>query len=171
MLLVLVRVALVLFGGVPLFSHEVGGIAGLDNRPADGKRGRTDGGTDVSSSTSSRRSSSDSIRAPELYDLDRGCRCTEPVVLTDEADDRRERLSVDRRRVSGDGASSSSLEDYLALGDMSYEMYYLSLQPRPVVRPIPPFNNRLSRCLTLRIGVSRSSFMIPVLVKVEPGRE
>lgn len=40
------------------------------------------------------------------------------VVLTDEADERRDRLSVDRRRVSGDGASSSSLErirDFLGL--------------------------------------------------------
>jgi hypothetical protein len=104
------------FSGVvaALFSHEVGGS--LDNRPADGKRGCNTGGVTTiicSSAPSSRCSNSDSRRAPELYDLDSGCRwwLIELIVLTDEADDRCDRLSIDRRRVSEDGASSSSLHE------------------------------------------------------------
>lgn len=46
--------------------------------------------------------------------------------------------------VSSEGASSSSL----------------SLQPRPVVKPIPPLNSLPSLCRTLRRGVSRLSFRI-----------
>ena len=46
-----------------------------------------------------------------------------------------------RRRVSADGASSSSL----------------SLQPRPVVNPMPARNNCPSRCRRLRLTVSRGS--------------
>lgn len=66
----------------------------------------------------------------------------------DVADERRERLSAERRRVSGEGASSSSL----------------SLHPKPVVRPIPPLNNLPSRCLTRLLGVSLESFgcLLPV---------
>jgi hypothetical protein len=64
------------------------------------------------------------------------------------ADERRERLSAERRRVSGEGASSSSL----------------SLHPKPVVRPMPPLNNLPSRCLTRLLGVSLESFgcLLPV---------
>lgn len=64
------------------------------------------------------------------------------------ADERRERLSLERRRVSGEGASSSSL----------------SLQPKPVVRPIPPLKSLPSRCLTRLLGVSRESLgcLLPV---------
>lgn len=70
---------------VPWFVHEVGGSPGFDSLPVDGKRGRNMGGaaTVVCSSTSSSR---DSMRTPELYDLDSGCRwwLNELVVLTDE---------------------------------------------------------------------------------------
>lgn len=64
------------------------------------------------------------------------------------ADERRERSRAERRRVSGEGASSSSL----------------SLQPKPVVRPMPPLNNLPSRCLTRLLGVSLESFgcLLPV---------
>lgn len=67
---------------------------------------------------------------------------------TDVADERRERFRAERRRVSGEGASSSSL----------------SLHPKPVVRPIPPLNNLPSRCLTRLLGVSLESFgcLLPV---------
>ncbi len=98
-----------------LFSHE-GGSAGLDNLLVEGKRGRDAGGMTTvvwSSTPSSRCLNSDSRRAPELYDLESGCRwwlTIELIVPTDEADERRDTLSVDRRRVSGDGASPSSLE-------------------------------------------------------------
>ncbi len=60
---------------------------------------------------SSTPSSRDSIMAPKLYDLDRGCWCwlNELVVLTDEgeANDQRGRSSVERRRVNGYGTSST----------------------------------------------------------------
>lgn len=65
---VLVRVSL---GVAALFNHEVGGRGGFDNR------GRNAGGATTvvcSSASSSRCSNSDSIRAPELYDLDNGWR-------------------------------------------------------------------------------------------------
>lgn len=41
---------------------------------------------------------------------------------------------------------------------------YLSLQPKPVVRPMPPLNNLPSRCLTRLLGVSLESFgcLLPV---------
>lgn len=51
-------------------------------------------------------------------------------------------------RTSGTGASSSSL----------------SLQPRPVVRPIPPRRSLPSRCRTRRCTVSRSSLNRPFFV-------
>lgn len=107
--------------------HEVGGIEGLDIRLAEGKRGRTAGGRDGGSgdtgvvvagspSKLSRCSYSVSRRVPELYDLDKGWvrrlwlwLISEEVVRTEEAEERLERLRVDNRRVSGDGASSSSL--------------------------------------------------------------
>lgn len=68
------------------------------------------------------------------------------------ADARRERTMRERRRVSGDGESSSSE----------------SLQPRPVVRPMPPRRSLPSRWRTRRLGVSRSSLMMPDLVMMEP---
>jgi len=53
------------------------------------------------------------MSAPLEYDRERGCLAEETLRRLcppkDAADERRERLSVDRRRVSGDGASSSSL--------------------------------------------------------------
>ena len=55
------------------------------------------------------------------------------------ADVRLESTKDDTRFVSGDGASSSSL----------------SLQPSPVVRPMPPLNKVPSRCLTRLLAVSR----------------
>ena len=36
----------------------------------------------------------------------------------------------------------------------------LSLQPSPVVRPMPPLNKPPSRCLLRRLGVSRSSLSL-----------
>lgn len=66
----------------------------------------------------------------------------------EEAEGRLERLSDEMRRVSAEGASSSSL----------------SLQPKPVVKPTPPFSNLPSRCLVLRMGVSRESLGRPEAV-------
>jgi len=110
-LLVLVLVPpLLRFEFVDLFCHDVGGKEARDSRPPDGRRGRA-GRAGISSLNSSRSSCSDSIKAPELYDLESGWRreIIDAIVLIDDADDRRERLIVDRRRVRGDGASSSSL--------------------------------------------------------------
>lgn len=67
-------------------------------------------------------------------------------------DARRDSTSDEMRLVSGDGASSSSL----------------SLQPRPVVSPIPPFSRLPSRCRTRRRTVSRSSLYIPFFVMTDP---
>jgi len=58
---------------------------------------------------------------------------------------RRERFKEESRRVSGDGASSSSL----------------SLQPRPVVSPTPSRNVSPSRCRSFRTRLSRSSLPSP----------
>ena len=58
----------------------------------------------------------------------------------------------DSLRTNGAGASSSSL----------------SLQPRPVVRPIPPARSLPSRCRTRRFTVSRSSLNRPFFVMTLP---
>lgn len=89
-----------------------------------------------------------------LTERDNGCAAEDvrlgcPVLeLRELADVRRESTSEEIRRVKGDGASSSSL----------------SLQPSPVVRPMPPRSRVPSRCLTRRFTVSRWSLKIPDLV-------
>jgi hypothetical protein len=75
-----------------------------------------------------------------LYDLDSGCRwwlMIELVVLTDEADERRDRLGVDRQRMI------FTRERIRIFWFCDKRLFYLSPHPRPAVRPIPPFNNRL----------------------------
>lgn len=66
---------------------------------------------------------------------------------------RRERFKEESRRVSGDGASSSSL----------------SLQPRPVVSPTPSRSVSPSRCRSFRTRLSRSSLPSPVRSSLEWG--
>ena len=71
--------------------------------------------------------------------------------------------------MSGGGASLSSLVVKLCkIRGRVVSNGFLSLYPRQVVSPIPPFNNRLLRRRTPRIGGSRLCFIIPVLVNVEP---
>lgn len=75
-----------------------------------------------------------------LTERDRGCTLEAGrVELSEPADVRRESTIEETRFVNGDGESSSSL----------------SLQPRPVVRPIPPRSKVPSRCLTRLLTVSR----------------
>ena len=115
----------------PLFEfQDVGGIEGLDL--AIGLRGI--GGI-----------SSSSWSVPLLCDRER------VDDLRDDVDFCLERLSVESRRVRGDGASSSSL----------------SLHPRPVVNPIPAFNCLPSLWRTRRCGVSRWSLKRPDFVIIE----
>ena len=80
-------------------------------------------------------------------------------------------VDVIRRRVNKDGASSSSLEctshQRLDRGELS-RCTHLSLQPSPVVRPMPCFKRCPSRCLKRRLCVSRGSFCKPNFVDTEP---
>lgn len=68
-------------------------------------------------------------------------------------------VTEDRRRVRGDGASSSSLQSNTnqtpRVSTLLKKHTDLSLQPRPVVNPIPPRNNLPSRWRCLRLTVSR----------------
>ena len=81
-----------------------------------------------------------------------------------------------RRRVNADGASSSSLE-WRRQGSRKRQSKALnfgtdlSLQPSPVVRPIPAFKSCPSRCLIRLLSVSRGSLNSPDLVVIEPAYE
>lgn len=70
-----------------------------------------------------------------------GCEWEDLEEWIEEEDVRRVRTIRDSLRVSAEGASSSSL----------------SLHPRPVVRPMPPFSSFPSRCLVRLLGVSLES--------------
>lgn len=107
-----------------------------------------------------------SSSAALLYDRDKGC-LDEP---RDEAEERRDRFREDIRRVRGEGASSSSLSipNHVSGGfTTDSQASYLSLQPKPVVKPMPPRNSRPSLWRVRRLGVSLSSFSTPDLVIIE----
>lgn len=105
--------------------------------------------------------------------------CDEALTLRETAEDCRERVIEESRRVNGEGASSSSLSGKNCQKEILVETgiardctrTHLSLHPSPVVRPIPPLSVEPSRCRTRRRGVSRASLIIPDLVITESARE
>jgi hypothetical protein len=82
---------------------------------------------------------------------------------------RRWSVSVERRLVSADGASSSSLHHVKTQNHQTKQKTHESLHPSPVVSPIPPRKSFPSRWRFRRLGVSRSSFMMPDLAVVGVG--
>lgn len=80
--------------------------------------------------------------------LDRGEGTAADCDRIEATEDVRESAIDERRRVRGDGESSSSL----------------SLHPNPVVRPIPPRKSLPSLCRLRRLTVSRPSLNRPVFV-------
>jgi hypothetical protein len=106
------------------FCHDVGGSGG---------RGLATGLRDASGTSLSLISSCSVLL---LCDRDNGCFDD----FSEDDEDRLVRFRVESRRVNGEGASSSSLCFKVSthvLRRIGRIIRYLSLHPRPVVRPIP----------------------------------